>query len=195
MLTALGVLGVWVALQWWVPIGGMLQRSRRRTLPISAPWAALAKKKHAANRRHISALMSCYQPEGLQIGPPKTSNWCERLGSGSEVQRFRVQSRHRLLVIRFSASKAAQLVDQFTVGPPIGGADADVDASVQTLPPYVVRTNRAGIHLNGQNMASAPGDDLQLRHQPRHNVIADEVGQRNKLPRSEVPLGEGASGP
>src|SRR4029453_14742394 len=26
-------------------------------------------------------------------------------------------------------------------------------------------------------MASAPRDDLQLRHQPRHNVIADEVRQ------------------
>ena len=26
-------------------------------------------------------------------------------------------------------------------------------------------------------MASPPGDDLQLRHQPRHDVIADEVGQ------------------
>jgi hypothetical protein len=29
---------------------------------------------------------------------------------------------------------------------------------------------------DGQNMASAPRDELQLRHQPRHDVIADEVG-------------------
>ena len=60
------------------------------------------------------------------------------------------------------------------VGPPIGRPHPDVDVSVRTLPPYVVRPNRAGVHLDGQNMASAPRDDLQLGHQPRHNVIADQ---------------------
>src|SRR6266851_1104493 len=80
--------------------------------------AVFTKQKHAANGRHMSALMGRHQPQRLQIGPPKPANRCKQLGSSSEVEGFRVQSWHRLLVIRLAASKAAQFVDQVTVGPP-----------------------------------------------------------------------------
>jgi hypothetical protein len=79
--------------------------------------------------------MSRDQPQRLQIGPPKTANRCERLGSRSEVQCFRVQSWHRLLVVCLPASKAAQFVDQLTIGQPVGRADPDVHAAVQPLRP------------------------------------------------------------
>src|SRR5260370_29999951 len=74
--------------------------------------AALAKEENSADGRYISALMSRNQTQRLQIGPPKTANRCERLGSSSEVHGFRAQSWDRLLIVCLSASKAPQFVDQ-----------------------------------------------------------------------------------
>ena len=50
-------------------------------------------------------------------------------------------------------------------------------AVVQPGLAYVMRSDRAGVDLNGQNVVPTPGDDLQLRYQSRHDVIADEVRQ------------------
>jgi len=113
----------------------------------------------------------------LQIRPPKPPKRGKQLGSSSEVHGFRGQSRHRLLVVRFSANKATEFLDELTVGPPVGGTDPHVDAAVQPIPAQVVWSNWTGVDLNRQHVTSSPRDDLQLRHESRHNVIADKVGQ------------------
>lgn len=36
---------------------------------------------------------------------------------------------------------------------------------------------RAGLHLQGQHLRLPPGQDLDLRHQPRADPVADQVGE------------------
>jgi hypothetical protein len=61
--------------------------------------------------------MARHESKRLQIRPAKAPNGLERLGSRSEVDRFRVEIRNRLLIVGFAAGESAQLLDQLTVGP------------------------------------------------------------------------------
>jgi hypothetical protein len=74
--------------------------------------------------------MTGEESHGLEVRRPKLAHRRERLRSGSEVQRFRVEPRHRLLVKGLAASEAAELFDQFEVGPTVGGTDPNVDATL-----------------------------------------------------------------
>ncbi len=74
-------------------------------------FAVLAEQQDAADRRDCSPLMACHKTKRLEIVPAQAAGRCERLGSSSEVQRFRVEIRHRLLVVGLAARAAAQFID------------------------------------------------------------------------------------
>ena len=62
------------------------------------PLAIDAEQQNTADGRHLAALVVGEQAERLEVALAERTNRGERLGSGSEVERFRVEIRHRLLV-------------------------------------------------------------------------------------------------
>ena len=107
----------------------------------------LAEKHHPADGRHRTSLVLHEQPQRLQIRSLELAHRCERLGSGSEVEDFRVEIRHRLFVIGFAASEAPQFFGQLPVGATIGGADPHINAAFQPGVLDVMWPSRAGVHL------------------------------------------------
>jgi len=116
------------------------------------------------------------EPQRLQVAVRELAIRCEQLGSRSEVERFRVEPGHWLLVEALPSRKAAQLLDQLGVGAAVARADTDVDTRGGPLPVQVVRPARARVHPQSQGLRSAPGKDLDLRHDPRADAVTDEVG-------------------
>ena len=88
--------------------------SNRSSIEPIAP-----EKKHAPDRRHEPTLMWDQKSEGLQIPAGQLPHWNERLGSWSEVQRFRVHFRHGPFVECFADRKPSHFVDQLGVGLPV----------------------------------------------------------------------------
>src|SRR5664280_1101463 len=74
-----------------------------------------------------------HQTQCCKIALPERAHRCKRLGSRSEVDRFRVLSRERLLVVGFAAGKAAQLLDELAADAAVCGIDAHVDGSLDPL--------------------------------------------------------------
>jgi hypothetical protein len=70
----------------------------------------------------------------LQIAVGELAEGDKRLRSRSEVEGFRVEREHRLLVETFAARVASQLVDQHGVGAAVGRPDQDVDAAGKPFP-------------------------------------------------------------
>ena len=62
------------------------------------------------NRRDDAALMRGDEPQRLEVALPEYPDGLEGLGSSSEVDDFRVEVDHRLLVIRLPARGAAELL-------------------------------------------------------------------------------------
>jgi hypothetical protein len=78
-----------------------------------------AEEQHAANGRYSSALVLSQEAQGVEVVLAKRADRCKRLGSRSEVQRFRVEIGHRLLVEALSprsadASSNGPLADALT---------------------------------------------------------------------------------
>jgi hypothetical protein len=96
--------------------------------------AVLAEKDHSADGRDLAALVVREESQRRQIAADELTVGCERLGSRSEVEGFRVEPRHRLLVEALAPRVAAQLLDQLGVGAAVGRADPDVDAGDRPLP-------------------------------------------------------------
>jgi hypothetical protein len=98
----------------------------RETMPAISP-----EEEHPADRGHLPTLMIGHEPQGLEVASAEPTDGRERLGSRSEVQRFRVESGHRLfsnaslrpkrLSSSTSSRSARQLVEPTrTYTPPSG---------------------------------------------------------------------------
>lgn len=140
------------------------------------PFSPFAEKHHPADSGHRTPLMLDDQPQRLQVASREHAHRRKRLGSSSEVQRFRVEIRHRLLIIGFAASEAPQFLDQLPVGAAIGRTDSHIDA-VQPGTLEMMRASCARIHLHGHDMSAAPRQNLQFRDKTRQNVVAHHAGQ------------------
>jgi hypothetical protein len=104
-----------------------------------------AEEQHAAHGGHLPPLLGRDEAEGFEVGTAEPAHARERLGSGSEVQSFRVEPWHRLFVEGLAPCEPAEFLDQLPVGPPVGGADPHVDAAVEPLALQVVRAARARV--------------------------------------------------
>ena len=101
---------------------------------------------------------------------------CKRLGSHSEVDCFRVEPRHGLLIEALAAGETPQLLDQLGIGAAVGPAHPRIHACGRALADQVLGAARAGVHMQRQHLGLQPGRDLDLRHQPRADPVAGEVG-------------------
>ena len=120
----------------------------------------------------------------LQIAAGELAKRRERLGSGSEVDRFRVVSRHGLFIEAFAPREAPQLFDQLGVGASVGRAHSDIHAGGGSFLDQVMRSARARMYLEGQYLGPAPREDLNLRNDARADAVADEASFRVRRWRS-----------
>jgi len=141
------------------------------------PLAVPPEEKHPADGGQLPPLVVHHKTQRLKVAAGDRAHGRERLGSGSEVQGFRVEAGHRLLVEGLAEGEATKLLDHLAVGPPVGGAHAHIDARLRPLALEVVRAGRARVNLHGQDLGAAPGQDLDFRYEARSDVIADQVGQ------------------
>ena len=121
--------------------------------------------------------MCCDQAQGFEIGALEFAQRGEELGSGSEVEGFRVEFGHGLLVEGFTARETPQLLDHLAVGAAVGRTHPHVHARLRPFTLEVVRAARARVHLHGQQVRAAPGHDVQLRRQARSDAVADHARQ------------------
>ena len=77
----------------------------------------------------------------MQVAPRETSYGRERLGSGSEADRFRVDVGHDSLVEGLATRKALHLRDQRSVFTAVDRADANVPARVNQRSEFDGRTS------------------------------------------------------
>jgi hypothetical protein len=89
-------------------------------------------------------------------GPHQPS---EGLGSSSEVEGFRVEVDHRLLVIRLPARGAAELLQHLGVSSTVGGADTHIGARLRARALEIVRAGGTRMYLNGENLRAPPRQD------------------------------------
>ena len=81
-----------------------------------------AEQQNAARRLHLAPLVSGHQMEGVHIFHAQPPDRCEGLGSGSEVDCFRVEAGYRPFVECLAAREALHLGDERFIGPQ--GAEA-----------------------------------------------------------------------
>src|SRR5439155_14539722 len=105
------------------------------------------------------------ESQTLQIAAGQLANGSECLGSGSEVQCFRVESGQGLLVEPLPPREAPELFDHLGVSAAVGGADAYIYAAGGPFPREMVRACRAGMDLQRQHVGPPPRQDVDLRHQ------------------------------
>ena len=84
------------------------------------PFALRAEENHPAHGRDLPALVVGEESQRLQVAPCELAKGCERLGSGSEVEGFRVEPRQGLLVESLAPREASQFLDQVGVGATVG---------------------------------------------------------------------------
>ena len=90
-----------------------------------------AKEQHSADCRHRSTLVGGEEPEGLEIPARQLPRGGKALGSGSEVERFRIERRHRSFIEGLTAGEALHLGDEMRICPVVGGALANVSADLE----------------------------------------------------------------
>ena len=137
----------------------------------------LAEEEHPAHGGHLAPLVYGDEAEGLQVAAGELADGSERLGSGSEVERFRVEPEQRLLVEALASREAPKLLDQLRVGAAIGRAHPDVYAGGRTLPGEMVRPARAGMDLQREHLRPPPWGESRSRERCPADAIADEAGQ------------------
>ena len=116
----------------------------------------MAEEEHPTHGGHLVPLVGCDEVQGLQVPAGELADRREQLGSSSEIQGLRVESRHRLLVEGFAPPEAAELLDQLAVGPAVGGANPHVHAAVHPLALEVMRAARAWVDLHRQQVGAPP---------------------------------------
>jgi hypothetical protein len=136
-----------------------------------------SEEEDASDSRHNAALVASRKLEGEQIAPFQPANWLEELGSSSEVDRFRVQGGHRLLVERRDPVVPLHLLDQKRIGPPISGTHTNKNARFRSEAIQVMGTSGAWKYLNGQQMRLSPEDDLDGWDQLGRDAVRDQVGE------------------
>jgi len=87
----------------------------------------------------------------------------EGLGSSSEVEGFRVEVRHWLLVVCLPACGTAELLQHLGIGAAVGGAKANVGTGFRALALEIVRPSSIRVHLYGDELRALPRMDLDLR--------------------------------
>ena len=137
----------------------------------------LAEEEIPADGRHVAVLVLRRDPESPERGGRELPHGRKQLGSSSEVERFRVRVRDGLLVKRAEVGEPAHLLDLRRVRAPVGRADTDKNAAVRAEPFQVVRAGRTRIDLRHQDMRLAPGQNLDVRYEPRADGVHHEVGQ------------------
>jgi hypothetical protein len=107
----------------------------------------------------------------LHAAAPLAADARERLGSRSEVQRCRVESRHRLFVERLASPEAAHFLDQLAVRAPVGGAYPDAVSSPRSSGSSSTSPSDKSSAPGGRPMASprhpihdAPRSTICSRH-------------------------------
>ncbi|MGA9133220.1 MAG: hypothetical protein WB384_14540 [Candidatus Sulfotelmatobacter sp.] len=75
-----------------------------------------AKEENTTDGRHNPALVLRQQLQGLQFMPGQFADWPKELGSSSEVDGFRVQFRHRLLIQGRHLAESPHFLDQNEIG-------------------------------------------------------------------------------
>ena len=97
------------------------------------------------------------------------------LRRNSEVDRFRVQVRDRLLIECFAGPEAPQSGDGLGVRAAVRRADADEHAIPRTGLLQMKGKRRTGMHGDRNDVGAAPGMDFDVRDEARDNRIGDEV--------------------
>jgi hypothetical protein len=144
---------------------------RKVALPVAS------EEQDPAHRGYPAPLVAGHEAQGLEVSLGELAQARERLGSRSEVQRFRVEARHRLLIVGFTAAESPEFLDELAVGPAVGRPHSNVNTGLHAIPPEIMRAAGAGVDLHSDDLSAAPRQDLDLRHEPRGNLIADEVGE------------------
>jgi hypothetical protein len=101
----------------------------------------------------------------------------EELGSSSEVDRFRVQIRYRLLVEREHLVVAPHLLDQERVGSPVRGTHPNENALRRPQFIEVVRPVGTGIDLHRERLRLSPRQHLHGGNQLGGDAIRNQVGE------------------
>lgn len=73
-------------------------------------------EQNATDRRHGTPVMLGHQPEGVEILARQPPDWDEGFGSRSEVDRFRVEGRHRAFVERLAERVSLHHADEGVIG-------------------------------------------------------------------------------
>src|SRR5665213_725247 len=133
------------------------------------------KQQHAAHRGNFAALMLGGELKRVQFVPRQFADWCEALGSHSEVNRFRVQFRHGFFIKGTSAHHALKFGDCGGIGLTVRRADADIDTGWKNQRLDVMRPARAGLDFNGQHILLPPRNDVNLRDEPWLDPVGNEI--------------------
>ena len=99
----------------------------------------------------------------------------ERLGSNSEVDRFRVERGERSCIERLASGITAHLGNQCRVGQPVGGSDPRVGAALQPVARQIVRTRGAREHFYRYHLGVAVAQQFHVRKEPWLDRVADQV--------------------
>ena len=102
---------------------------------------------------------------------------CKQLGSSSEVERFRVQSRDGLLVKRLELAKPTHFINLRHVGTPICGSQPNEHARFRPKTLKVVGSRRTGVNLHYQHLSLPPRHYLDIGNQAWPNRIRDYASQ------------------
>ena len=97
------------------------------------------------------------------------------LRRNSEVDRFRVQVRDRLLIECFAGPEAPQSGDGLGVRAAVRRADADEHAIPRTGLLQMKGKRRTGMHGDRNDVGAAPGMDFDVRDEARDDRVGDEI--------------------
>ena len=134
-----------------------------------------AKEQYRAHCRYLPALMGSQEPEGLETPSRQLPHGSKELGSDSEVEGFRVECRHRAFVEGPASGETLHFGDKLRIGLPVGGANADVGAGLESGTRDEVRPGCARVHPNRQQLHVSVAHNLQVRQQPRPDRVADQI--------------------
>ena len=140
-------------------------------------FAFTTEEEQPADGGKLPPLVVGSEAERRQVAAMQRAHRSERLGSGSEVEGFRVGIGHWLFIEGFAADEAPEFLNQLCIGAAVGRADAHVGAAVCAFLGEMVGARRARMHLERDHVGTAPGQDLDVGDKARRNRIADQAGE------------------
>ena len=129
--------------------------------------AFVAEEKQSAVRGHLPPLIVRSESKYRQVATMQSANWRERLGSHSEVERFRVDVEHWLLVEGFAANQTPEFLNKLSVRTAVGRANPHVGAALRALLGEMVWACLAWMYLNRDHVRPSPRQDLDIGDQTR----------------------------